>query len=109
MVIRPTLRAGVSFEGLPGFTVTGDLERRIGEGGMLFHPESRMGVGAEFHGLGFIRVQGGASLIAGGQMVSGGVSLVLGPLNMSSAMALRSGDEVGEAATGQVVVSIGGR
>ncbi len=109
MVIRPTLRAGVSFEGLPGFTVTGDVERRIGEGGMLFRPESRMGVGAEFHGLGFIRVQGGASLIAGGQMVSGGVSLVLGPLNMSSAVALRSGDEVGEAATGQVVVSIGGR
>jgi len=109
MVIQPTVRAGVAFEGLPGVTLTGDIERRIGEGGLVFRPESRMGVGAEYHGLGFIRLQGGAALVTGGRMISGGATLVLGPLNLSGAAAMRSGDEIGETAAGQIVVSIGGR
>jgi hypothetical protein len=109
MVIRPTVRAGVALDAFPGLTVTGDIQRRLGEGGMIFQPTSRMGVGAEFHGLGIVRLQGGAALITDGREFSGGLALVLGPLNLSGAASLRSGDAIGESTFAQVVLSLGGR
>jgi hypothetical protein len=90
------------------FTVSGDLHSRFSDEGIALSPKFHLGAGAEFRGLRVLHLRGGAAVITGGVQYSGGVSLVLGPLNVSTAFAMQTGD-IGENVLAQAAISFGGR
>lgn len=107
--LKPTVQVGAAMNFPMGLTVSADIHRRLGEGGMAFGPKSHMGVGAEFRGLGFLHLRAGGAVITGGTQYSGGASLVLGPVSLSAAGAVRQGDSLEETVLGQFTLSIGNR
>jgi hypothetical protein len=107
--LKPTLQMGAAMDLPIGLTVSADIHRRMGEGGIAFGPKSHVGVGAEFRGLGVLHLRAGGAVITGGTQYGGGASLVLGPVNLSGALAKRQGNDLEETILGQFTLSIGNR
>jgi hypothetical protein len=105
---KPAIRVGGALDLSDHFTVSGDLHSRFSDDGIALSPKFHLGAGAEFRGLKVLHLRGGAAVITDGVQYSGGASLVLGPLNVSTAFALQTGD-LGENALAQAVISFGGR
>lgn len=108
LTFNPTISVGAALDLTEDFTVGADVRKRTGEGGMAVGPDFHAGVGAEFRGLKVLHLRGGAAVITDGVQFGGGASLVLGPVNISAAGALQTGD-LGEALLGQFTLSFGGR
>ena len=108
MTIKPSLQVGAALDLSDDLTISGDLHNRFSDGGIAFTPKFHLGAGAEFRGLKVIHLRGGAAIITDGIQYSGGLSLVLGPVNLSAAAAVQTGD-LGENFLGQFTFSLGNR
>lgn len=107
MTFDPILSVGAGYDVGSDLTLTADVRNRFGDG-MAVTPKLHAGAGAEYRGLPALELRGGAAAITGGFEVAGGASLILGPVNLSMAGALRSGDP-GDTKVGQLTLSFGGR
>jgi hypothetical protein len=108
LTFQPTISVGGAYDVSSDFTVSADVRNRLGEGGIATGPKFHAGVGAEFRGLSILHLRGGAAVITDGMQFGGGASLILGPVSLSAAGALQTGD-LGEAVLGQFTLSFGGR
>lgn len=106
---KPTLRAGAAMDFPMDLTVSADIHHRVSDEGLDIGPRSHLGVGAEWRALRLIHLRAGLGLVSGGTQISGGTSLVLGPVNLSVAGALRSGDEIDQTSLAQFTLSFGDR
>ncbi|HSW28269.1 MAG TPA: DUF5723 family protein [Longimicrobiales bacterium] len=106
MKFDPTLAVGGAYDVKPDFTLSADLRTRFGDG-MSLTPKTQVGAGAEYRGIGPLHLRGGLAAVTGGFQLGGGASLILGPVNMSFAAAMLSGDT--EGSVGQFTLSFGGR
>lgn len=105
---KPTLRLGAAIDVSDALTVTADLHRRLGDGGIQLGPDFHAGAGAELRALGFLYLRAGAAKVTGALQYAGGASLVLGPVNLSAAGAIQRGD-LNDATFGQFTLSFGNR
>ena len=106
LTLDPVFAVGVQLRPSSVLRLSGDLRKRS-SGGMSFGPDFHMGVGAELTALSFLPLRGHFAAVSGGVQVGGGASLVLGPLNLSGAVALRT-QEHGDSTLGMVTLSFGG-
>ncbi|MHB1192578.1 MAG: DUF5723 family protein [Longimicrobiales bacterium] len=106
MKFVPALAVGGAYDVKPDFTLSADLRTRFGDG-MSLTPKTQVGAGAEYRGIGPLHLRGGLAAVTGGFQLGGGASLILGPVNMSFAAAMLSGDT--EGSVGQFTLSFGGR
>jgi hypothetical protein len=105
MKFDPIVSVSGGYDVSPDFTVTADLRNRFGDG-MDLGPKFHGGVGAEYRGLQVLHLRGGAAVITDGFQLAGGASLVLGPVNLSAAVASRTGD-LEDTTLGQFTLSFG--
>jgi hypothetical protein len=108
LTFKPTLRLGAALDVSDDFTLSGDLHNRFSDDGIRLSPKFHLGAGAEFRGLRILHLRAGAAVITDGIQYSGGASLVLGPVNLSAAAAVRTGD-LGEVVLEQFALSFGNR
>ena len=108
MTFEPRLQLGAALDLSPDFTVSADIHRSLVDGGIELAPRTHAGVGAEFRGLRLLHVRGGFAAVTGGVQYGGGASIVLGPVNLSAALAARKGSER-DMVLGQLVLSFGNR
>lgn len=106
LTLKPAFAVGVQLEATPLLRVTADLRKRT-SGGLSVGPDFHLGAGAELRALSFLPVRAHLAKVSEGVQVGGGASLVLGPVNLSGGIALRTGD-VGDATLGMVTLSFGG-
>lgn len=107
MKFDPTISVGAAYDVDPDFTVSADIRNRFGDG-MSLLPKLHAGVGAEYRGVDFLHLRGGAAVISDGFQFGGGLSLILGPVNLSFAAAMQKGD-FEDTNVGQFSLSFGGR
>lgn len=107
MGFDPTISVGGAYDVNEDLTVSADLRNRFGDG-LNVGPKLHVGAGAEYRGLRVLHLRGGAAIITDGVQLGGGLSLVLGPVNLSAAGAIRTGD-MDDTALGQFTLSFGGR
>ena len=105
LTIRPVLSVGAQWQPSSLLRLHGDIRKRV-SGGLEIGPEFHAGVGAELRALSFLPLRGHFAVVTGGVQVGGGASLVLGPVNLTGAGALRTGD-AGDAALGMFTLSFG--
>jgi F plasmid transfer operon, TraF, protein len=108
MTFKPTLQLGAALDLSPDFTLSADLHNRFSDGGIALAPKFHLGAGAEYRGLRVLHLRGGAAVVTDGIQYSGGASLVLGPINLSAAVAAQKGD-LDDTVFGQFTLSFGGR
>ncbi|MDX1493292.1 MAG: DUF5723 family protein [Longimicrobiales bacterium] len=106
LTLKPVYAVGVQVEPTSLLMISADIRKRAA-GGLALGPEFHMGVGAELRALSFLPLRGHVAAVTDGVQVGGGASLVLGPLNLSGGIALRTGD-FGDATLGMVTMSFGG-
>jgi len=104
--LKPVFAAGAEIQASSLLRVEADVRKRVG-GGLDVGPKFQMGVGAELRALPFLPLRAHAGIVSGGVQIGGGASLVLGPLNLSGAIALRTND-IQNATLGIVTLSFGG-
>ena len=105
---KPSISVGAALDLSDDFTISGDLHNRFSDEGIALSPKFHLGAGAEFRSLKILHIRGGAAVISDGVQYSGGASLVLGPLNVSAAAAVQTGD-LGENILAQFAISFGNR
>jgi hypothetical protein len=105
---KPMVRLGAAIDVSDALTITGDLHRRLSDGGIELGPDFHAGVGAELRALEFLRLRAGAAKVTDALLLAGGTSLVLGPVNLSVAAAVQRGD-LSDATFGQFTLSFGNR
>lgn len=106
LTLKPVFSAGMQMSLSPLLLLQADIRKRV-SGGLGVGPDFHLGAGAELGALSFLPLRAHLAVVTGGVQVGGGASLVLGPMNLSGAAALRTGD--GEGATlGMVTLSFGG-
>ena len=103
--IKPVLAVGAEWRPSSLLRLQGDIRKRV-SGGLEIGPEFHAGVGAELRALSFLPLRAHLAVVTGGVQVGGGASLVLGPVNLTGAGALRTGDG-GDAALGMFTLSFG--
>lgn len=106
LTLKPVFAVGVQLEPSSLLRVSADLRKRT-SGGLSVGPDFHLGAGAELRALSFLPVRGHLAKVSEGIQVGGGASLILGPLNLSGGVALRTGD-AGDATLGMVTLSFGG-
>lgn len=106
---EPTVRLGAAMDVSRELTVSADVHHRVSEDAIALGPRSQLGVGAEWRGLPWLHLRGGAGVVSGGTQLSGGASLVLGSVNLSVAGALRDREAFDRTTLGQLTLSFGGR
>lgn len=103
--LRPVASVGVQLSPSSLVRLQADLRKTLGEG-LEFDPDFHVGVGAELMALTFLPLRVHVAKISDGVQLGGGASLVLGPVNLSTAMAVRA--RSGENATlGMFTLSFG--
>ena len=107
MGFAPVVAVGGAYHAGEDLTLSADVRNRFGDG-MAVDPKMHVGAGAEYRGLGFLELRGGAAAVTGGMEFGGGASLVLGPAGISVAGALRKGD-LRDTSLVQLTLSLGGR
>ena len=106
LTLKPVYGIGVELRPGSILRLTGDLRKRA-SGGLVTGPDFHAGVGAELRILPVLPLRAHLAAVSGGVQVGGGASLVLGPLNLSGALALRTRD-TGDSTLGMVTLSFGG-
>ncbi len=104
--LKPVFAVGVQLEPTSLLRVSADLRKRT-SGGLSVGPDFHLGAGAELRAVSFLPVRAHLAKVSDGVQVGGGASLVLGPVNLSGGIALRTGD-AGDATLGMVTLSFGG-
>ena len=109
LTFKPTVRAGAAWDVLEELTVSGDVHYRFGMG-IALDPQFHVGAGAEYRVLDPLHLRAGLAYRSDDFTVhvfriSGGLSAILGPVNLSLAVAGQSNGEV----LGQFVLSFGNR
>lgn len=90
-VLKPEVALGATWSGAERLRVVGNLERRFSDG-LPLGPDFSLTLGADYALLPVLAVQGHAGAITDGVQFGGGASLDLGPVRLSSAIAVRQGD-----------------
>jgi hypothetical protein len=103
--LRPSFAVGVEFRSSAPVILTADVRGRT-EGGIEFGPAFHAGVGAELTALSFLPLRGHFAVMSGGVQAGGGASLVLGPVNLSGGLAVRT-RELGSMTVAAVALSFG--
>lgn len=106
LTLDPVYSVGVQLDASSLLRLTADIRKRT-SGGLVLGPDFHLGVGAELRALSVLPVRAHLAKVSDGVQVGGGASLVLGPVNLSGAVALRTG-EVEDATLGMVTLSFGG-
>ena len=109
LTFKPTVRAGAAYDVLDELTLSGDVHYRFGKG-IALNPQFHVGAGAEYRVLDPLHLRAGFAYLTDDFTVhlfrfSGGLSAILGPVNLSLALAGQSNDEV----LAQFVLSFGNR
>lgn len=107
MTFDPVVSAGVAYDLQDDFTVSADVRNRFGDG-MSITPKLHAGLGAEYRGLKVLHLRAGGAVVTDGTLFGGGASLVIGPVNLSFAGAVQSGERE-DTSIGQFTLSFGGR
>ena len=107
MTFEPTLALGGGYDVSPDFTAMVDVRNRFGDG-MDVGPAFHAGVGGEYRGLEALHLRAGSAVISDGFQLGGGGSLILGPVNLSLAVAVRDTDTE-QSTLGQFTLSFGHR
>ena len=82
----PSARIGAAYRAVDDLTISGDFHYRFGDS-LAAWPTLHAGVGAEYRPVDVVELRAGAALISDAVRFSGGASLILGPYNLSVAMA----------------------
>ena len=106
---KPTVRAGAAYDVLDELTLSGDVHYRFGKG-ISLDPQFHVGTGVEYRVLDPLHLRAGFAYLTDDFTVhlfrfSGGLSAILGPVNLSLALAGQSNSEV----LAQFVLSFGNR
>ena len=109
LTFKPTVRAGAAYDVLDELTLSGDVHYRFGKG-IPLNPQFHVGGGVEYRVLEPLHLRAGFAYLTDDFTVhlfrlSGGLSAILGPVNLSLALAGQSNGEV----LGQFVLSVGNR
>ncbi|MFQ5536087.1 MAG: DUF5723 family protein [Gemmatimonadota bacterium] len=107
MTFDPVLALGGGYAVQEDLSLTAEVRNRFGDG-LALGPKFHAGVGAEYRGLKVLHLRGGAALVTDGFQFGGGATLALGPVNLSAAGALRTGD-LEDTTLAQFTLSFGGR
>jgi hypothetical protein len=91
MKFKRVVAAGMSFDWLPGMTVSADIRQQAGDG-IEVGPKSLIAAGIEYHIVPFIPLRAGASTMTGGFGFSGGLGVHLLGFEMGVAGYLRKRD-----------------
>ncbi len=106
MTFDPLISVGMAYEATGAVTLTADFRRQIGEG-IVVGPETHAGVGVVLHPVGPIYLRGGGAWVTDGFQFGGGAGLALGPIHISGAALMQSGD-AGDATYAMFTLSFGG-
>jgi hypothetical protein len=101
----PVFSVGAELTDIPDWRIMADIRTRT-SGRLALGPDFHAGVGAEFQGLSFLPLRGHAAVVSGGVQLGGGLSVIVGPLHLSGAAAVRTGDVANATLVG-VTVSFG--
>ena len=109
LTFKPTVRVGAAYDVLDDLTLSGDVHYRFGKG-ISLNPQFHVGAGAEYRVLDPLHLRAGLAYLTDDFSVhlvrfSGGLSAILGPVNLSLAIAGQSNGE----ALAQFVLSFGNR
>ena len=109
LTFKPTVRVGAAYDLLDDLTLSGDVHYRFGAG-IAVDPQLHVGVGAEYRVLGPLHLSAGLAYLTDDFSAhlfqyGGGLSAILGPVNLSTAVAGQSNGQV----LGQFVLSFGNR
>ena len=108
LTFKPTARVGAAYDVLDELTVSGDVHYRFGTG-IAVDPQFHVGVGAEYRVLGPLHLRGGVAYLTDFSshllQYGGGLSAILGPVNVSTAVAGQTNGQV----LAQFVISFGNR
>ena len=88
LTFKPAVRLGAAYLLLDELTVSSDVHYRFGSG-IALDPQFHLGAGVEYRPLDFLHLRGGLALVTGGLQYGGGVSFILGPVDLSAAVAGR--------------------
>lgn len=106
LTLEPVFAVGIEMSPDPLWRLQADVRKRV-SGGLGSGPDFHAGVGAELRALSVLPLRGHFAVVSGGVQVGGGASLVLGPVHLSGALALRTGD-ISNATLGMITLSFGG-
>jgi hypothetical protein len=94
LTLKPVFSAGAEWRPNELWQLQADVRKRA-SGGLGLGPDFHSGVGAELGAISFLPLRAHAAVVSGGAQFGGGASLVLGPVNLSGAGAVRTGESAG--------------
>lgn len=103
--IKPAFSVGAALEASPMLHLRADIRKRSSEG-LQLGPEFHAGVGAELRVLPILPLRAHVAKVTGGSQIGGGLSLVLGPVNLSGGIAVRT-QEAENSTLGMFTLSFG--
>ena len=95
LTFKPALRLGVAYLPIDALTISSDVHYRFGDG-IALDPQFHLGLGLEYRPIDFLHLRGGLAVVTGGVRFGGGLSLILGPVNLSAAVAGQPGGVIGQ-------------
>ena len=109
LTFKPTVRVGGAYDILDDLTLSGDVHYRFGRG-IALHPQFHAGAGVEYRVLAPLHLRAGLAYLTDEFRVhlfqfSGGLSAILGPVNLSTAIAAQTNGQL----LAQFVLSFGYR
>ena len=96
LAFKPAIRAGFAWDAKKNWAFTGDVQAQMGTEGeaILIGPKTSVGVGAEFRGIRFLPLRGGASVITGGTQFAAGAGLRIWGYELGVGAQMRTADGV---------------
>lgn len=101
--LKPVLALGVALDPTPDLRIQADL-RKASDDGLALGPDFHLGVGAELRTVSVLPLRAHLARITDGFQFGGGASLILGPVHLSGAVAMQTGD-LRDATLGMVSLS----
>ena len=95
LTFKPALRLGAAYLLVDALTIAGDVHYRFGDG-IALDPQFHLGLGMEYRPIDFVHLRGGLAVVTGGIRFGGGLSFILGPVNLSVAVAGQPGGLLGQ-------------
>lgn len=107
MTPRPVYAVGLEMRPTTALRLQADLRKRSSDG-LVLGPAFHAGVGAELTAISFLPLRGHVALVSGGAQFGGGASVIMGPVNLSGAIARQTSD-FADATLAMVTLSFGAR